>query len=237
MGKVLQAVITIFLLVFLLTTVLAVQTFKQNDEVDLKVPVRLDGAVASGINCNISVYYPNSTVLIDYLKMTDNGDYFNYTLNTSQTRIKGEYTYCITCTNNVLNDTECDTFLINLGGVEPSQQRTETQTRTILIFFGLAVMLFISLFFVVSFPVKLTLFLLMCWFLLMGINFSYLALGDEIVNPTLENFFSFFLTLSFYANYFIFLTIIILWIITLITNVIQMKKQKKARKYGFEGIQ
>lgn len=230
------SVVSFILLIITISLSSAIDTYSQNSDVDLKHPVRLNGAVSSGINCNISVYKPDNTVLIDFKPMTDNGDYFNYTLNSTQTATKGVYNYDITCIGAGENQTDSFDFLINLGGVEPSDSRTHAQTRNILVFFGLAIIFFISIFFARSFPVKLTFFLLVVWFLLIGINFIYIAIGDEVLNPSVENFFSFFLTLSFYANYFIFISIFILWMITLFVNVLQVNKRRKATKYGFDDI-
>ena len=212
-------------------------TYEQSSDIEIKHPVRLDGAIVSGINCNLTVYYPNNSVLVDFKQMTDNGDYFNYTINSSQTQTKGIYNYDITCQGGGQNATESFDFLINLGGIEPSDSRTQTQTRNILVFFGIAILFFVSMFFIKKFPIRLTLFLLMVWFILIGVNLTFISIGDEVLNPTVENFFSFFLTISFYANYFIFISITILWLITFIVNAVQVNKQKKARKYGFEGLQ
>lgn len=230
------SVVSFILLIITISLSSAIDTYSQNSDVDLKHPVRLNGAVSSGINCNISIYKPDNTVLIDFEPMTDNGDYFNYTLNSTQTAIKGIYNYDVTCIGGGENQTDSFDFLINLGGVEPSDSRTHTQTRNILIFFGLALMFFISIFLSKSFPIKLTFFLCMIWFMLMGINFAYISIGDEVLNSNVENFFSFFLTISYYANYFIFVAIIILWMITLFVNISNINKQKKAMRYGTEGM-
>lgn len=234
-GKI-KALIFLSLFILFINFVNGLDTFEQNSRIDLIQPVRINGGIVSGINCNVTVYYPNNSLLVDFKQMTDNGDYFNYTLTPSQTGTKGIYNYDVTCFGGGLNETESFNFLINLGGIEPSDSRTHTQTRNILVFFGVAILCFISIFFIKQFPIKLTLFLLMIWFILMGINFVYLAIGDEVLNSKVENFFSFFLTMSFYANYFIFISIGILWMITMIINAVQISKRRKAKKYGFEGF-
>lgn len=244
MAKVFQVIILLsFIILFsslLVEDVSAIRTFSQNSDIELKIQPRVGGGIANNVLCNLSVSYPNQSILVDWQPMTDSGNYFNYTLwgtDYNLTGLRGKYEACYTCTNQILNETQCEDFLINRGGIEPSEERTHTQTRTIFIFFGLAILFFIALFFTRSFPIKLTFFLLMVWFILIGVDLSYIALEDEIVNSSIENFFSFFLTLSFYANYFIFLSIAILWFITFIVNVLQFKQMRKEGKYGFEGIQ
>ena len=237
-----KKILFVFVVLFLIQLVSSADnkiefTFQQSESGDICHPSRLDGEISPNINCNITIYYPNGTTLVDFQEMRDEGDRFCYTLNSNETSLKGEYDYEVTCYTDNKGATNDYTYLVNLGGIQPTQQRTDSQNRTILIFFGLALLFFISMFFVKSFPIKLTMFLLMSWFILMGINFTYIAIGDEVLNPSLENFFSFFLRISFYANYFIFITIGILWLITLIYNTINVQNRRKRSKYGFEGIQ
>lgn len=235
MEKVFQTLIISFIILFVVCVipVSGIQTFPQNTDVRLCHAVRTDGGLDSNLECNVTVYYSNGTVLVDFLQMDDYGDRFCYNLTSeNHTNIKGIYDYDLTCTNGSLSDTESFQYLVNLGGIEPSDQRTETTSRTIYVFFGLAILTFIALLFINKFPVKVSLFLLMIWFLLMGINASYISIQDEVLNTNIENFFSFFLTLSFYANYFIFLSIIIIWMITFIISILDFKKKKRRKIYG-----
>ncbi|HEX9804498.1 MAG TPA: hypothetical protein VGA67_02355 [Candidatus Dojkabacteria bacterium] len=211
----------------------AIQSYPQGSVVEIKHPVRVDGGIPASALCNISVYNPhNTTLLVNFLGMTNSGDYFNYTLNTSQTTTKGIYNYDITCESAGLNATNSFQFLINLGGTEPTEQRTSSQTRTIAIFFVLGILSFIAIFFVKMFPIKITMFLIMIWFFLIGINLTYLSIQDELVNTSMEGFFSFFLVVAFYSNYFIFISIAIIWILTFFTTFLEKKRQKKEDRYG-----
>jgi len=67
----------------------------------------------------------------------------------------------------------------------------------------------------------------------MGLNTAYISMQDEIVNTNIESFFSFFLTLSFYMNYFVFMFIIIIWMTTFIITILEGKKKKLEDSYGF----
>jgi hypothetical protein len=234
MGKILRPVIFLFALIFLFQIVSAIQSYPQGSIVDLKHPVRVNGGIPATALCNVSIYSPhnNTAPFIDFKAMTNNGDYFNYTLNTSQTATKGTYKYDVTCESAGLNDTSSFEFLINLGGTEPTEQRTSSQTRTIAIFFVLGILSFISIFFVKKFPLRITMFLIMIWFFLIGINLTYISMQDELVNTRVEGFFSFFLVIAFYANYFIFISIAIVWVMTFFTTFLERKRQKKEDKYG-----
>jgi len=120
MGKILRPVIFLFALIFLFQIVSAIQSYPQGSIVDLKHPVRVNGGIPATALCNVSIYSPhnNTAPFIDFLAMTNNGDYFNYTLDTSQTATKGTYKYDVTCESAGLNDTSSFEFLINLGGTE-----------------------------------------------------------------------------------------------------------------------
>jgi len=67
--------------------------FKQNQVLDYKIYCfdEDDNYCNNATICKITIFYPNSTVLINNQNMTWNPSYFHYTLNESQTNILGEY--------------------------------------------------------------------------------------------------------------------------------------------------
>ncbi len=221
----------LFVIVFLSFTS-ALKTLPQNEASRICHPVRVDGGVQSNVLCNISIEYSNGSNLVPFQAMEDLGDRFCHNLTVADTSIKGAYSYSLSCSNGTLSETEDYGYLVNLGGLEPTPERTSAMNRSIIVFFTLAVFAFIGMLFVKRFPVKLTLFLFMFWFILMGINATYISIQDEVVNTSIEGFFSFFLVLFFWANYGIFVTVIILWIITFIVTAISRKKIDLIRDYG-----
>lgn len=222
----------LFSIIFLISFVSAIQTFPQNQSAKLCHAVRAGEGLPNSALCNITIDFSNGTNLIDFQAMDDLNDRFCYNLTGANTAIKGLYDYEVTCTQGSLNDTFSSRYLVNLGGIEPSQERTDTLTRTIFIFFGLGFITFLSLFWIKKTPFKISLFLIMVWFILMGINASYIAIQDEVINTNLENFFSFFLTISFWANYAIFAGIIVLWMITFIVSMMDKHRRTLEREYG-----
>lgn len=236
MAKVFQTLkkktIVLFVFVLFLSLATAVQTFPQSEESKLCHAVRSEGGIDANMACNITVRYSNGSNLVNFQVMDDLSDQFCYNLSSSDTSLKGLYNYELTCTNGVENETSSFSYLVNLGGIEPSQERTDALTRTILIFFGLALLTFISFLGMKKVPIKVTLFLLMIWFLLMGINASYISIQDEVVNANIENFFSFFLVISFWANYAILISIAVVWMVTFFVTLFERKKSKEVREYG-----
>lgn len=227
----------LFFLVFLFVIILSslgssAKTLPQSESSRICHAVRVDGGVSNNVFCNISIDYSNGTSLVPFVEMEDLGDKFCYNLSSSQTAIKGFYRYEVSCNNGSLYDTQDYEYLVNLGGVEPSPERTSAMTRSIFIFLGIALLFFISLFFVRSMPVRVTMFLLMIWFILMGVNSAYISIQDEVVNTSIEGFFSFFLVISFWANYAIFSSIILLWIFTIVISSIERRKVNLIKDYG-----
>lgn len=243
MVKNVQALILLafFILMFSSNASAETDSFPENSVAEIRHPVRVsEGIPPSTTSCNITIYYPstypaNNSIFVNFKPMGRDGftSYFNYTLNQSQTTIKGIYPYDITCVAGVLNATVTSEFIINQGGVSPNQQRTDTLSRTIWFFFGLAVFCLISAMFVKRMPVKITLFLFMTWFLLMGINTSLIGMQDEIVNPKIENFFEFFLVLSFLANRFILYGVGVLWIVIFFVTFKDKLNWKKSERYDY----
>jgi hypothetical protein len=74
-------------------------TFKQGQDIDIKVPCYINGSYCSaGATCSITIQYPNNgTLLVNNQAMTYNPSYFNYTLNSSQTRVIGSYPCSMVC--------------------------------------------------------------------------------------------------------------------------------------------
>lgn len=234
MGKNVQVVIVFFLFLFLISFTSAIEPLTQNESAQVRFPVRLGGGVAPiGTLCNFTMLYPNNTYLINFQPMTRLTDEYSFNLTGTQTSQAGVYDSQVTCNFGGLNDTLSTSIIINPGGIEPSQQRTDTLSRTIWFFFGLGVFCFISAMFVKSKPVKITLFLFMVWFLLMGTNTSLIAMQDEVINPKIQTFFEFFLTLSFMANNFIIYGVGILWIIVFFTTFKDKLKFKKSERYDY----
>jgi len=74
-------------------------TFRQYETVDLKIScLDVDKSVCgSNIGCNITILYPDHTVLVDGNEMTYNANYYNYTLVPSNTSVLGIYSASVSC--------------------------------------------------------------------------------------------------------------------------------------------
>lgn len=96
-----KLVFSLFLLL-LLTSFAVAQTdefvYKQGTEVDIKVPCTFLGQYCGVTSsCNLTLLDPEDNVILSDALMTRNSDFHNYTLNTSDTAINGEYTRNVQC--------------------------------------------------------------------------------------------------------------------------------------------
>jgi hypothetical protein len=60
----------------------------------------------------------------------------------------------------------------------------------------------------------------------------FITLQDEVINPSLESFFSGFTAISFYVYYFIGFLTFGIWTLTAIVTIFKKMEQSKARRLG-----
>jgi len=208
----------------------------QNTNYSIKFNCEIDGAVCTDTaTCNVSIDYPNTSVMIDNQAATliSNARY-NYTLESPNSSIVGEdYTLTMVCYDGQVNGSQSLTYGVNPSGIRPSEQRTATLTRSIYFIFIIGILLFLAFLFTSkSPPAKWTFFAFSVVFFLMGINIIFVSLQDEIVNPKLSTFFSSFTTISWIFYWFIGGLLIIMWALTFLNTWILKKNQDAARRYG-----
>lgn len=114
--------IVVALTIIVIAPIGAAQTelvFKQNTEVDLKVPVFFNDTIASGsATCNVTIFQPDGTALIDNQLMTNQFAYHNYTLRPSQTLAIGEHTASVFCSDGSFNGFSTFQYLISPSGTD-----------------------------------------------------------------------------------------------------------------------
>lgn len=229
-----RQIVFLFLFLFLfINLVSADPAYAQGKDIDLRKVVRVsDGIPSSSASCNLTVWYSNGTLLVFNKRMTNNYTTFNYTLNSTLTKTKGEYDYEISCVQGELNGSLKDKFIINYGGVEPNAERSDSISRSIWFIFIVAILLFIVGMFSFKTPYKVTAFLLCFLFFIIGLNLLFIDLQDVIVNPNYEEFFDGFTSISFIMYYGIGISIIVLWMITFIVAILDKRMRVKKERYG-----
>lgn len=213
----LNKVFLVFVFALLIIPVVAGETFKEGVAVDIKVPVVLNGAPSPNVVCNMTVLDPTNIIVVDFLEMTNQVSFHNFTLNNTQTTPSGIYSRIIFCTDGVLNETQEVTFEINPSGKEYIPDITGP-----LLFVGIIVLLFVSgfLFFISTFMPHPT---LKFFFIVLSGIFAIVSVG--YVAGAMQEFFSTGSTLAtgFGAFYILFLTLLggasvflILWLFIMV---------------------
>lgn len=113
--------------------------YKRNSPIDVRHSVRTNEATTSTALCNITIFNPNSQLLVNFQRMSfqSSSQTYNYTLPSSNTSVIGQYKYDITCADAGYNQTEQFTFDINPNG----REYTTAESLTYIIMF------FVSIFF------------------------------------------------------------------------------------------
>jgi len=227
------------ILLLILIPLVSPLAFKQNQEGDIKHAVRLnDGLPNSDVKCNITIINPDKQLITNFAGMTraDLGQYYNFTLNSTQTSLIGAYDYDITCISPTYNKTESFEFYVNQGGIEPSTTKTDTITRTTY-FIGI-----IGLIFFLSFvfsrnqnpTYKFTYLILSLICFLITMNVIFIGLQDDLVNPNIQNLFSFLTSASFYLMWGLGIMLGFLWIVATINTFLIKNNEKYQRRFGYE---
>jgi len=142
MKKIILLLIGILLLVSFVNADLV---FKQNDQVDLKVPCLSNNTYcAASTLCNISIFYPNQSILINNQKMNNQTAFYNFTVSQNQLNSLGNYQSQVVC--NGANDNGFSTF--NFKVTKTGGDNANYQSSLILSIVGLIV--FLTLIFVIK---------------------------------------------------------------------------------------
>ena len=95
--------------------------FERNTDVNVSTTCfdSADAFCGSSVQCNITVFEPDNTVLVDNQQMINNINYYNYPLNSTQTTTLGEHSSVVQCQSTsgpAFNAQTTFTFLITPSG-------------------------------------------------------------------------------------------------------------------------
>ena len=228
----------LFFLMIPLVMAIDIASYIPEDSVyDLKVSCDVDGAICpSTMKCNLTMYYTNSSFLINNKQMTNllNG-YYNYTLSSTQTSIKGVYNTLVYCSDGSRNASSNFYSEINPTGIPSTDQRSNAIDRSVYIVFVLGIIFFLAYIFVQSsISMKYTFLIISIIFILIGLNIMFVSLQDEIVNPKIETFFDNFIAISYYIYWFAAGMLGLLWGFTFLNTYFYKKNMQEAQKFGYD---
>lgn len=229
MNKILLLV-TVMLL-FSVTYVTA-EVYQTGSTVDIKQPCFNGGNFCSGSSiCNLSVFTPKNVDLVSGVGMTNQVSFHNYTLNSTQLNESGIYTYCVTCVDGNINGSSCFQFTLNPPGIDPSESRTQSLTRSIYIFFAVALVLIIGAFFVQQSSIRWSLFIIGGVFIIISINFVSVSLQDEVVNSNIERAIDVITASSFLLYWFAAGLIFVIWTISILVSIVSRKNARQIARF------
>jgi len=177
--------IAIILILLLFPLVSAADlNYRQKSNIDIQIPCVNNGKQCSAsANCTITIFYPNSTILVNNELMTNQGNYHNYTLISEQTSILGNHEAIIYCIDvGGLAGYISFTILISPTGNEPTLNNAIIPgilliAAIILIYFSISLkegfikplLMFVSLFMI-----------------LISINFITLSIADPFLQSNIN---------------------------------------------------
>lgn len=142
-----KAFFTILLLGIILAPAVTTQEFiyKQNEPLDLKVNCFINNTYCSPLAaCNITIIYPNSSIMINNLQMSNNNNYHNISLNDNYTKLLGKYQVSVICRDNNINGYSIYYYTVTPSG----QERPDNSNNISYLIIGLIVGLSLIFFFI-----------------------------------------------------------------------------------------
>jgi len=125
-------------IIFLLIPLINGLAFEKDTDIILRVPCINDGAPCSGsATCNITVVYPNGSIMVNNQLMTNNGAYHSYSLPDNSTTSWELFRAPVYCIDGSENGDNTITFYITENGKEPPEGIT-------VIFFGIIFIIIIA---------------------------------------------------------------------------------------------
>ena len=181
----------------------------------------------SGISCEVTVFYPNSTTYIDNQSMSQTGSYWNYTANASSTL--GIYKAVANCHDATTSGYSSWDFYIGRPSTEVQEATT---TRSIYILLGIAVLCFTAFLFISHPPIKWSFFLLAILFISITVNVASISLYNEAGNENIRNIFDKLGAMTYYMYYFVAGLIAFIWIFSIFNTLASKKTMKQAANVG-----
>lgn len=198
--------------------------------IDINLPQTCDDCTYNNIT---SILYPNSSIAISNVQMTQDGTFFNYTLDSNYTNDLGTY-----LVNGVGDLNGVDTiwfydFVVTTTGKEVTTGNAIISFLATLLFFILG-----SIFLILTFkeniklPVKFTLIIVSFLAFLAGLNLISAIIPDALINERVVSFFDSFTAISFILFWFAFGLIAVMWFLTFLQTWFLNQNLKNMKKYG-----
>lgn len=225
-NKILFLSLALILVATLISSASATQTFQKGEIIDLKIPCFNNGTYCSDASeCSITVNYPNGSVMINNEAMTYNTAYHNYTITDSN--VIGTYFCSVVCEDSGYTGYSRFSFDITTTGFAGGWANLTWLIPVILIFIALVSICFIVGFKIEENTIKIVMFLLGFFFILMGL---VIVAKSVVVESTIAS--SFLNTAYIVMTWVIILTVAYIVIRLIFTILMNIKAKKEKEKQG-----
>lgn len=189
---------------------------------------------SSSAMCNLTVNNPYKEIIVNNQEMTNQIAFHNYTITGDLVNESGKYDYSVACIDGTTNGSFQSFFVCNPPGIEPTESRTDSITRSIYLFFFLGILLIVGGWFTRRqlAPIRWSLYILGAISILISINIISVSLRDEVVNPQIVQLFDVITASTFYLYWFAAVVIFVMWILSILLNIQKMVQQKKIERFG-----
>lgn len=213
-----------------LTTAGIIGPFKQDNNISL--PQTCDDCTYNTIT---TILYPNGSTAVSNVAMTQNGTYWNYTLNSNFTNALGNYIVNGVGDLNGVTTVWAYDFVVTPTGKGINTGNSIITFLAVLLFFILG-----GIFLILSFkkeiktPIKFTIIIMSFISFLAGLNLISIIIPDALLNENVASFFDSFTGISFIIFWFAFGLIAIMWFLTFLNTYFYEKNLKQMEKFGGE---
>jgi hypothetical protein len=154
--------VTVVMTFLFLALANAQPVFKQNQATEINIPCTINGAICSpSAQCQLSIIYPNGTVMVNLQNLTQNAGVFSYPLPSNLTSALGEYEMPVTCCDGSACGVRHLTYTITPNGEIAS-------TGKGILYVGVLAVLFIFFIICVYFGLQMEIIALKTFLLLFG---------------------------------------------------------------------
>ena len=184
--------------------------------------------------CNISIRYPNSSIMVNNIEMTNNDNgIFSVNLIPSNLTTMGEHNWDMFCCDIGSCDEGHGSFKVTTSGFEVDESNSLIFLIGIGFLIALSTLTFLGFAKLDTKPqAKYSFLIVSCMLFLASLNLISIVINDLLLNNKIASFFDTFTAISFLFYWFGFGLLAIMWFITILNTILFKQKLKKEQMFG-----
>jgi len=225
----------LFISLFLVSSISA-ETFSKDTNVTFQKTCtnNLGATCSSSGLCNISIRYPNSSIMVDNINMTNNNNgIFSVDLTQENITTLGEHNWDMFCCDAGSCDEGHGSFKVTTSGFEVDESNSLIFLISIGFLIVLSIVTFLGFAKLDAKPqAKYSFLIVSSMLFLAALNLISIVINDSLLNNKIASFFDTFTSISFLFYWFGFGLLAILWFITILNTILFKQKLKKEQMFG-----